>query len=73
MKRTERTIDIPDLIRRMIEAGASFHRSAGGTWRVDNLASLPCDLRDEFYQADETAIAAQLRLMAARVEGDQAA
>lgn len=48
----------------MIEAGASFHLSAGGTWWVDGLASLPCDLRDEFYQVDEAALSAHLRQMA---------
>lgn len=73
MRRTQRKVSIPDLVRAMIEGGASFHLSAGGTWRVDGLAFLPCDLRDEFYQVDEAALAAHLRRMTTESKRDRAA
>lgn len=61
MKRTTRHANIPALIRAMIDAGAAFRHTDCGAWLVDNLASLPCDLRDEFFEADEKELAAELR------------
>lgn len=61
MKRTTRHANIPALIRAMIEGGAIFRHTDCGAWLVDNLPSLPCDLRDEFFEADERELAAELR------------
>lgn len=68
MTRTERKISIPDMVRQMIDAGASFVFSPGGSLYVNNLASLPCHLRDDFFACDEKQLVAHLRQMAAVAE-----
>ena len=66
MKRTTRGSDIQALVRAMTEAGAVFQRSECGTWLVEGLASLPCNLRDDFFACDERELAAELRRIEAR-------
>lgn len=61
MRRTSRSVNIPALVRAMTDGGAIFRHTTGGAWLVDNLASLPCNLRDEFFAADERELAAELR------------
>lgn len=61
MKRTTRHANVSALIRAMTDAGAAFRHTAGGAWLVEGLASLPCNLRDEFFEADERELAAELR------------
>ena len=61
MRRTSRSVNIPALVRAMIDAGAIFRHTDCGAWLVDNLASLPCNLRDEFFAADERELVAELR------------
>lgn len=61
MKRTTRQTSIPALIRAMTDAGAAFRHTAGGAWLVEGLGGLPCAIRDEFFEADERELAAELR------------
>lgn len=61
MKRTTRHANVSALIRAMTDAGAAFRHTAGGAWLVEGLASLPCNLRDEFFAADERELVAELR------------
>ena len=70
MKRTLRGVNIPGLVEAMRRAGAGFRAMPGGTWLVENLASLPCDLRDEFFACDEKALGAHLRATA--TDGEKA-
>lgn len=60
MKRTNEQTSIPALVERMRAAGAAFRQIGGGLWFVENLASLPDALRDQFYQADEKTLSAYL-------------
>ena len=66
MRRTQRRVSIPELVKAMTEAGATFRHSECGTWLVDDLASLPCNLRDDFFACDERELAAELRRIEAR-------
>jgi len=60
-RRTERRPDVAAVVRAMLEAGATFRQTDGGTWIVDNLTSLPAALQDEFYECDERELVRHLR------------
>lgn len=70
-RRTERRTDIPALVRAMVEAGATFRFTTAGTLMVDGLDSLPCALRDEFFDAEPAELVRHVREL--QRQTDQAA
>ena len=66
MRQPSKHVSIPALVQAMTEAGAVFQRSECGTWLVEGLAFLPCNLRDDFFACDERELAAELRRIEAR-------
>ena len=61
MRRTLRAVSIPGLVEAMRRAGAGFVQTEAGSWLVQGMASLPCDLRDELLGCDERALVAFLK------------
>ncbi len=73
MKRSNGQIDIPGLVKEMIEGGAHFEFTPAGALMVRNLGALPGYLRDAFFACDEKALVRYLRALDANHARDQAA
>lgn len=61
MKRTLERITPGDLIQALVNAGASFRQTEGGSWLLDVESSLPGWLLDEFLASDERKLGEHLR------------
>jgi len=71
MRRTERHPDVAALVSAMLEAGASFRFTTAGTLMVDGLDTLPCAIRDEFFEAEPAELVRHVREL--QKQTDQAA
>ncbi len=61
MRRTEYTIEVPDLVEAMQRLGASFFFSQAGTLLVMCWNALPCYLGDSFYECDGKSLVAYIK------------
>lgn len=68
MKRTQRRVSIPELVKAMTDAGAVFYFTDAGTLLVRGLASLPVTLQDEFFECEGRELARYLRELEKRAD-----
>lgn len=73
MKRGDKQVDIPGLVREMTEGGAYFYFTPAGSVVVRNLGALPGYLRDAFYACNERELVRYLRAIEENHARDQAA